>query len=511
MVAGQDAEAAGVLRQHGGDAELGREVARSRAARRRRPGGGTSGRRSGRRRGRPRARAEAVEEAAVARPAPRAARGRTSPSRRTGSWPRSTPTPRGRPRANTSCVGGCQDHLRLPARSPSAESGSGQDRTDGEATDGTHRTDGSATSLDRSNPAVRNRDRTPRAALRAGLLRGLRGPVEFARVAAWSDASPSWTSCRWSTSDASRRRPPSGEPFPVARDRVPRGTRPPRRRGGADRPRRRGPPARADDQRRRGPRPLTSRWVTPDAEGAVDLRGARLVRPDRHLGARRRAQDPGRRRRRADVHRGPAAVRAGAAPTADRRARDDARCLEGAVERGRDTERPVEARLAALQDPELDAACSRRTRSASCVTVEGPYPAYADRPRALFGSWYEFFPRSEGATRDAETGTGHQRHLPHRRQAARRRGRDGLRRHLPAADPPDRRGQPQGPEQHAHPGPRRPRLALGDRQQGRRARRRSTPTSAPSTTSTPSWRGPATSASRSPSTSPCSARPTTRG
>ena len=38
------------------------------------------------------------------------------------------------------------------------------------------------------------------------------------------------------------------------------------------------------------------------------------------------------------------------------------------------------------------------------VTVEGPYPAYADRQRALYGSWYEFFPRSEGATRDPETG-----------------------------------------------------------------------------------------------------------
>ena len=38
------------------------------------------------------------------------------------------------------------------------------------------------------------------------------------------------------------------------------------------------------------------------------------------------------------------------------------------------------------------------------VTIEGPYPMYADRQRALFGSWYEFFPRSEGATIDPETG-----------------------------------------------------------------------------------------------------------
>ena len=38
------------------------------------------------------------------------------------------------------------------------------------------------------------------------------------------------------------------------------------------------------------------------------------------------------------------------------------------------------------------------------VTVEGPYPLYADRPRALYGSWYEFFPRSEGATYDKKKG-----------------------------------------------------------------------------------------------------------
>ncbi len=31
------------------------------------------------------------------------------------------------------------------------------------------------------------------------------------------------------------------------------------------------------------------------------------------------------------------------------------------------------------------------------VTTEGPHPFFADRERALFGSWYEFFPRSEGA------------------------------------------------------------------------------------------------------------------
>ncbi len=77
--------------------------------------------------------------------------------------------------------------------------------------------------------------------------------------------------------------------------------------------------------------------------------------------------------------------------------------LEGALDAAADRDRPTGARLAALQDPrlvELLAANPLR----ELVTVEGPYPAYADRPRALFGSWYEFFPRSEGATRDPETG-----------------------------------------------------------------------------------------------------------
>ncbi|GAA1997905.1 alpha-1,4-glucan--maltose-1-phosphate maltosyltransferase [Nocardioides kribbensis] len=68
-----------------------------------------------------------------------------------------------------------------------------------------------------------------------------------------------------------------------------------------------------------------------------------------------------------------------------------------------DEQRPVEARLAALQDPALEAVLLAHPVR-ELVTVEGPFPLYADRPRALFGSWYEFFPRSEGATRDETTG-----------------------------------------------------------------------------------------------------------
>lgn len=38
------------------------------------------------------------------------------------------------------------------------------------------------------------------------------------------------------------------------------------------------------------------------------------------------------------------------------------------------------------------------------VTAAGPYPLVVHRRRALFGSWYEFFPRSEGARFDPEHG-----------------------------------------------------------------------------------------------------------
>ncbi|MDQ4051884.1 MAG: alpha-1,4-glucan--maltose-1-phosphate maltosyltransferase [Actinomycetota bacterium] len=86
-------------------------------------------------------------------------------------------------------------------------------------------------------------------------------------------------------------------------------------------------------------------------------------------------------------------------PTTDR-ARE---ILHAAIAAAQDTSRPVEARLAQLQSRDLaDVLDAHPIRE--LVTVEGPHPAYADRQRALFGSWYEFFPRSEGATRDAATG-----------------------------------------------------------------------------------------------------------
>ena len=81
----------------------------------------------------------------------------------------------------------------------------------------------------------------------------------------------------------------------------------------------------------------------------------------------------------------------------------DKEILEGAIAAAQDTERPVEARLAALQSPELTRLLAAHPVR-ELVTVEGPYRMYADRQRALFGSWYEFFPRSEGAYVDEATG-----------------------------------------------------------------------------------------------------------
>jgi starch synthase (maltosyl-transferring) len=81
----------------------------------------------------------------------------------------------------------------------------------------------------------------------------------------------------------------------------------------------------------------------------------------------------------------------------------DKAVVAAAAKAAADGKRPVAARLAALQGGDLVAVLTKAPLR-DLVTTEGPFPLYADRERALFGSWYEFFPRSEGATRDAKTG-----------------------------------------------------------------------------------------------------------
>lgn len=77
--------------------------------------------------------------------------------------------------------------------------------------------------------------------------------------------------------------------------------------------------------------------------------------------------------------------------------------ITAALEAATDTTRPVAARLAALQAPDLTAVLLANPLR-ELLTTAGPFPVFADRSLALFGSWYEFFPRSEGATRNKRTG-----------------------------------------------------------------------------------------------------------
>ncbi|WP_309067648.1 alpha-1,4-glucan--maltose-1-phosphate maltosyltransferase [Microbacterium sp.] len=82
---------------------------------------------------------------------------------------------------------------------------------------------------------------------------------------------------------------------------------------------------------------------------------------------------------------------------------DDEAVLTAAEDAASDEIRPLDARLAVLEGPETQGLFVRHPLR-DLLTVAGPYPLYADRRRALTGAWYEFFPRSEGATRDPETG-----------------------------------------------------------------------------------------------------------
>ena len=301
--------------------------------------------------------------------------------------------------------------------------------------------------------------------------------------------------------EGDRRRAVSG-----ARDGVPRGPRPARRGGGAHRPRRQPAATRADDQARVGPRPLRRLGDTGRRRG-LDLRGARVVRPDRDVAAQRGAQDPGRRRRGADVRGGPAPLREGA-----RRGRPGQRRGQAAPGRHRRGRRP---RSAAGRPAGGAAGPGARGRDGGAPDPRagddrGPLPGVRRPPAGAVRQLVRVLP-ALGGRHPRRRRHGGERHLPDRRQAARRGGRDGLRRHLPATDPPDRGGQPQGPQQHADPRARRPRLTLGDRLEGRRSRRRPPRPRHHRGLRRLRRAGPRPRVSRSPSTWRCSARPTTPG
>ncbi|MCW2820385.1 MAG: glgE1, partial [Marmoricola sp.] len=81
----------------------------------------------------------------------------------------------------------------------------------------------------------------------------------------------------------------------------------------------------------------------------------------------------------------------------------DRAVLKDAIKALGDTARPVEARLAAAESDAIAQVFAAHPLR-DLLTVEGPYPFFVDRERALFSSWYEFFPRSEGALVDPATG-----------------------------------------------------------------------------------------------------------
>ncbi len=67
----------------------------------------------------------------------------------------------------------------------------------------------------------------------------------------------------------------------------------------------------------------------------------------------------------------------------------------------RDPDASPQARLAAATEPAV-ADVLRRHPLREFVTTSPRYPLRVDRERALYGSWYEFFPRSEGAVLDPD-------------------------------------------------------------------------------------------------------------
>ena len=143
---------------------------------------------------------------------------------------------------------------------------------------------------------------------------------------------------------------------------------------------------------------LVARVASPAQPRGVDVPGRGLERPVGDLGAQRRDQDPGRHRR-----------RTWSAP----RARPCSTAPADAAQRPATT--PTAALLRGAADEPGPAASRWRTGCAGRARRRGPrgdgarygprelvsptpdYPVFVDRQAALFASWYEFFPRSEGA------------------------------------------------------------------------------------------------------------------
>ncbi|MFD7255463.1 maltotransferase domain-containing protein, partial [Streptomyces sp. NPDC059895] len=69
--------------------------------------------------------------------------------------------------------------------------------------------------------------------------------------------------------------------------------------------------------------------------------------------------------------------------------------LLAAADALRDATRPAASRLAAALTPEVEEVLARHPLR-ELVTASDTLPLLVERERALYGAWYEFFPRSEG-------------------------------------------------------------------------------------------------------------------
>ena len=271
------------------------------------------------------------------------------------------------------------------------------------------------------------------------------------------------------------------------------------------RPEPRAEPRRHDPLRRRGPaehahgadgaadRPVR-RPGGPRRRGPVELPRRRVERPVGDVAPRRRRQDagrPGRRRavQRPRVRRPPAraggrrhrAAPARHPPHRGGRPRERAHGRHRDAPGARPRPHADEGRRGAARHRPR-AAPARRARAVGAraphhdrVPGAGARDRGRDPPRpgrALAGPGRRLvrvLPPLHG--RLGRRGPAGARHVRHRHPRAGPRGGDGLRHRLPAADPPGGHGQPQGAEQHPHPGARGRRLPVGDRLGRGRSRR----------------------------------------
>ncbi|MFF3750956.1 alpha-1,4-glucan--maltose-1-phosphate maltosyltransferase [Streptomyces sp. NPDC002018] len=130
---------------------------------------------------------------------------------------------------------------------------------------------------------------------------------------------------------------------------------------------------------------------------------------------------------------------------------EDREAVLAAVDALRDESLSAADRLAAALSPEADAALARHPLR-DLVTASRPAPLLVERRRALYGSWYELFPRSEGAvlTKDGPPVSGTFRTAAERLPAVAAMGFDVV--YLPPVHPIGTTHR-KGPNNTLEPGP----------------------------------------------------------